>query len=85
MKKNRPKELELYAIKETGDILQYIGDTCTDYHKGSYDPEYKVFRAVTLNINDTYCGYELYDKKTRKYYELERLPENMVKLLYARK
>ncbi len=66
-----------YLIQETGDIVEYCGETLTDPHKGEYDSEYRVHIPGKFKKGDRLCDYELYDKKLHKPYTLIKLPKNI--------
>lgn len=76
------EKLEYYSIKETGDILKYVGEVLTDPHKGGYDSEYEVIKSVRFVLGKRYCDYELrlddYANCT-----LVKLSEKAVRVLYG--
>ena len=76
------KKLEYYSIKETGDILRYVGEILTDPHKGGYDSEYEVIKGVRFKQGNRYCDYEL---RLDDYAEctLVKLSEKSVQVLYG--
>lgn len=66
-----------YLIKETGDIIEYYGRTLTDPHKGEYDAEYRIIKAVKFTLQSYVSDYQLYDHEKNEYYTLIKIPHNI--------
>lgn len=83
-------EGKFLLVKETGCIIQYIGETLTDPHKGEYDSEYRVIDSKIFKKNEYILEYELRDKDYN-YYSLVQLPSTIdlnnletLRVLYGR-
>lgn len=76
-------KLEYSLVKETGDVLKYVGEVLTDPHKGGYDSEYEVVKGVRFTKGKRYCDYEL---RLEDYASctLVKLSEKTVAVLYGR-
>lgn len=83
---------KFFLVKETGDVLKYVGETLTDPHKGLYDSYYTVVLGNRFKTGYEVCEFELHDKEY-KYYSLVQLPSDIdikslnhetVKLLYGK-
>lgn len=70
------RDAKYYYIKQTGDVLQYLGETLTDPHKGEYSSEFKVVIPRRWRKDSVVCDFELYDRKTYDHYELVALKGN---------
>ena len=72
--------MELYLVKETGDVLHYLGETLVDPHKGEYDLYYRVVLPGRFKMGSEVVQFELHDK-AYKYYTLIKLPNKDIKSL----
>ncbi len=87
----------IFLIRETGDIIKYVGEALTDPHKGEYDSEYVVLIPGRFKKGDRVCYYEFYERRANKetiYYNLTKLPTDInldninpttLKVLYGQK